>query len=368
MIHRLSANRPSFHTVTFKTGLNVILAERSEDSTKKDTRNGVGKSTLIEIIDFCLGASVSKGKGKGLSIEPLKGWEFTLEITLAGNRVKVTRAIDNPNRFVIDGSTKGWIDQPDPDSNSGECIFKPDRWKALLGWALFDIPNLDESHKYKPSFRSLISYFIRSDVESYNDPFKHISHQQPWNMQLHVGFLLGLNWENASKWQVLKDRENGIKALKAAIKTGAIEGILGSIGDLETQLIQIENQTNASERALQTFKIHSQYESVQRDADRLTKSIHDLVNRNVVENRRLARYEESVKDEAPPSDTSLEELYEESGLVFRDTVKQTLEKARNFHHKIISNRRNFLEREIESIRETIKEAQLADQESNRRTR
>jgi uncharacterized protein YydD (DUF2326 family) len=55
MIYSVSANQRSFHTVTFTTGLNVILAERSETSTEKDTRNGLGKSTLIEIIDFCLG-------------------------------------------------------------------------------------------------------------------------------------------------------------------------------------------------------------------------------------------------------------------------------------------------------------------------
>ena len=42
MIHSVSANQQSFHTVTFTTGLNVILAERSEVSTEKDTRNGLG--------------------------------------------------------------------------------------------------------------------------------------------------------------------------------------------------------------------------------------------------------------------------------------------------------------------------------------
>ena len=88
----------------------MILADRTETSTQKDTRNGLGKSTLIEIIHFCLGANVRTGHR--LSIEPLQGWEFTLDITLAGNRVKVTRAIASPNvSYVIDGTTTGWIDQ-----------------------------------------------------------------------------------------------------------------------------------------------------------------------------------------------------------------------------------------------------------------
>ena len=82
MIHSITANHSSFNPVEFTPGLNVILADRTETSTQKDTRNGLGKSTLIEIIHFCLGSNVQRGQG--LSIEPLRGWEFTLEITLAG--------------------------------------------------------------------------------------------------------------------------------------------------------------------------------------------------------------------------------------------------------------------------------------------
>ena len=55
MIHSVTADRPSFKTVELKPGFNVILAERTKESTKKDSRNGLGKSTLIEIIHFCLG-------------------------------------------------------------------------------------------------------------------------------------------------------------------------------------------------------------------------------------------------------------------------------------------------------------------------
>ena len=131
MIHRITANKSSFHPVEFTPGLNVILADRTETSTQKDTRNGLGKSTLIDIIDFCLGSNVSTGQG--LSIEPLQDWEFTLEITLAGNRVKVTRAIKNPNWLAIEGPTTGWFEQPDEDDLFEGSRFKLDRWRILLG-------------------------------------------------------------------------------------------------------------------------------------------------------------------------------------------------------------------------------------------
>ncbi len=353
MIHGVTANQESFHPVQFKPGLNVVLAERTDTSTKKDTRNGLGKSTLIDIIDFCLGARASRGKG--LFIEPMYGWEFTLEITLAGNRVKVTRAIDNPNRFVIDGATIGWIDQPDIDKESGEHVFNLDRWKVLLGHILFGVPPSNDGNKYKPTLRSLISYFIRSGVDAYTDPFRHTRLQQSWDVQINVGFLLGLNWKNASKWQDIKDQEKGLKAINDAIKTGAMEGILGTVGEWETERIQLEEQIKQEEEALKDFKVHPMYESIQQEVDKTTAIIHNLTNKNIADRRRLARYRESTTVEKPPASVAIEKLYAEAGLIFPDMVRRTLSEAREFHSKIVENRRDFLATEIKRLDRIIED-------------
>lgn len=270
MIHSITANRSSFHPVQFGPGLNVILAERTDTSTQKDTRNGLGKTTLIEIIDFCLGSRVTRGKG--LIIEPLAGWEFTVEITLADNRVKVTRAINIPNRFVINGDTSGWIEQPETDKETGARVFNLERWKTVLAWALFRAPRASDAPKYKPTYRSLISYFIRRGVDAYVEPFRHARQQQPWDVQLHTAYLLGLNWKNASKWQELRDQEKGVKAIEDAIKTGAMEGVWGTVGELEAERVQLESQVNKEAEALKDFRVHPQYEAVQDEADRATET------------------------------------------------------------------------------------------------
>ena len=176
MIHGVSANQKSFHAVTFTTGLNIILAERSTFSTEKDTRNGIGKSTLIEIIDFCLGSRLTKGKG--LLIEPLEQWAFTIDITLDGNRVKVTRSVAEQNLIVVDGPTKGWTEQPDIDEKTGQKFFRADRWRTLLGWVLFDIPRSIDQLPYKPSYRSLVSYLVRLGSDAYSSPFRHFRQQK----------------------------------------------------------------------------------------------------------------------------------------------------------------------------------------------
>ena len=52
MIHAVRANKSSFHAVEFTAGFNLVLADRTKESTRKDSRNGLGKTTLLEIIRF----------------------------------------------------------------------------------------------------------------------------------------------------------------------------------------------------------------------------------------------------------------------------------------------------------------------------
>ena len=346
MIHRITANKSSFRPVEFTPGLNVVLADRTEESTQKDTRNGLGKSTLIDIIDFCLGANVRKGQG--LSIEPLQDWEFTLEITLAGDPVKVTRAINSPSHLDIEGLWDSWVEQADSVNLFKKSRLRLDLWRTLLGATLFGLRSGYDT-KHKPSFRSLISYFIRRGTVAYIDPFSHTPHQPTWDRQLHIAFLLGMNWENASKWQELKDQEKGIDAINDAIKSGAMEGARGSVGELEAECVQLESQLKRESDALEGFKVHPQYETIQNEADRITETIHNLTNQNIVDQRRLSRYKESVEAETPPPNIAIDNIYEESGVIFPDLVRHTLTEAKEFHSKIIENRRAFLETEIRRI-------------------
>jgi uncharacterized protein YydD (DUF2326 family) len=351
VIHRISANKRTFHPIDFKAGLNVIVAERTKTSSQKDTRNGLGKSTLIQIIDFCLGSRVKNGEG--LFIDPLADWAFTIEITLGRNRIKATRSFKAPGRVVIEGSTSGWIEQPDFDEKNNEYILNLERWKNLLGSALFGLNRTNDALKYKPTYRSLISYFLRTSPDAYIDQFRHFRLQQTWDIQVNIGYILGLNWELASRWQDLRDQEAGIKAMESAIKTGALEGLVGTLGELETERVQLETRLEEETKSLSSFKVHPQYADIQKEADELTGQIHSLNNLNVVDRRKLSRYKESIESETPPTEIQIESIYKETGLVFPDALKKTLDEAKDFHKKLIQNRKSFLGSEINNLERQI---------------
>jgi uncharacterized protein YydD (DUF2326 family) len=60
MIISIGSSIPTFKTMTFHRGLNVLLADTSPGATEKQTRNSAGKTSLIEIIHFLLGADCDK--------------------------------------------------------------------------------------------------------------------------------------------------------------------------------------------------------------------------------------------------------------------------------------------------------------------
>ncbi|MEJ1938600.1 DUF2326 domain-containing protein, partial [Nostoc sp. NIES-2111] len=78
MILSISASERSFKAVTgIKPGLNIVVASRSTVSTDKNSRNGTGKSSFVDIIHFCLGSD--KGAIQ-TNKHILQGWIFTIVV------------------------------------------------------------------------------------------------------------------------------------------------------------------------------------------------------------------------------------------------------------------------------------------------
>ena len=291
MIRSVSANRRGFKGAKFTSGVNLILADRSKTAGEKDTTNALGKSTLVEIIDFCLGSNTSPDKG--LRVEPLQGWAFTLELTIGGHDVAVTRSTDAPGFFAVEGVTSGWPEQPTPNKQ-GIPGLDTKRWRAVLAWGMFGLSEATSDGGYKPSARSLLSYFVRNEGAAYNTPFKHFDSQKTWDIQVHNAFLLGLNWEKAALWQRLKDQKNALDALKQAIKTGAVDGELASLGELEAERLRLSTQLDRDREALASFRVLPQDREIEAQANALTAEIYGLVNANITHKRRLERYLDSL--------------------------------------------------------------------------
>jgi uncharacterized protein YydD (DUF2326 family) len=367
MIRAVRCDQASFREVRLSPGFNVILADRTRESTTRDSRNGLGKSTLIEIIHFCLGAELKRGKGLGEA--PLSGWTFTVDLTLAGRELSVSRNTAEANRVHLQGETADWFPGTGAGATGGPqsgTTLRASEWNALLGHLLFGLPREVPEAKYKPSYRSLISYFIRRGRDAFSSPFEHHGKQSEWDKQLHSAFLLGLAWEDARDWQILKDKERVLNDLKRAAAAGMMADMLGTIGELEARKVQLQSRLREQRDALSGFRVHPQYREIEQAANALTQEIHEISNDNVQGRQLLALYQSSVEEEHPPSQDDVARLYEEAGVVFSSALRRRLEDVLAFHTTLLANRRSFLSREIERLAQAIESRERAIREKSDR--
>ena len=174
-------------------------------------------------------------------------------------------------------------------------------------------------------------------------------------VQLHVALLLGLEWRHTVQWQAIKDRGKDLKKLQDFVESSAVPYVGGSIGELEAERVTLLQDIEESSQALSNFRVHPQYESIQREANQITEELHAAANANVIASRRLNLYKQAIASEEPPSDDSVEKVYEETGVVFSENVRRSLAEAREFYGLVLKDRRRFLQKEISRLESGIAE-------------
>jgi uncharacterized protein YydD (DUF2326 family) len=347
MIKSIRSSSPTFKPVIFKKGFNVILADKMSESTDKDSRNGLGKTTLLGIIHFCLGANVKPNTG--LRIEQLKDWTFFLDLTFGEKEFTISRNTTDFGRVYIEGDCSDWSISPEKDeTNDGKLFLKISDWNLTLGQLMFGLP-VNVHKKYAPTFRSLISYFIRHGHGAFEDPFKHHSQQLTWDIQVNNAYLLGLNWEYASDFQLLKDQKGLIDNLEKASKEGILSLYLGSQGELEAEKIRFEEQIKKSESQLKSFKVHPQYIDLQEKAATLTDEIHEITNKLIINQKLLKKYQETIVEENDVSVAQVKKIYSDAGLIFTDNLLTSLDNTIEFHKTIVTNRKAYLTSELDNL-------------------
>lgn len=349
MIYSIDASGDTFRRVDLKPGFNVVVADRKESESSTSSRNGVGKTSLIRIIQFCLG-----GKRRGaLDNEPLDDWTFTCNLDVGEARVEVSRSTSG-GRIQVQGQ---WDRLPvDPNStDDGVAKYSLKRWKQVLGRSMFGLKESTQQQSYTPTFRSLIAFFSRTGQGAYSEPFKTVPQQQSFQKRMYNAYLLGLNWEHAKEMREVKKRRDELKKLKKASESGVFEEIMGSIGALETKRVQLAEDFKNLSNQLDSFEVHPEYSKIEEEANQLTSELHKISNENLHDRRIRDLYLESLEEEDAGEYEDIEEMYAEAGTHFDDSLKSTLNEVKSFHKQIVRNRKEYLKSEIESLEKRIEE-------------
>jgi uncharacterized protein YydD (DUF2326 family) len=369
MIRRFGSDLESFKTLTFRPGLNVLLAEKSAGATDRQSRNGAGKTSFIELVHFLFGADVRKESIFRSDI--LSPWTFDLAIDIGGEAISAARSGAKPSRIVINGPVEAWPLPPQFDERAGHFELSNENWKANLGALWFGLPvsSGDEADRFQPSFRSLFSYFARRQLSGgFQQPMQHSTMQQTWDQQVSICYLLGLDWTIPGKFQELRSQEKVAQELRKAARSGDLGRFFGKAADLRTRLTIAEARAQRLREQLDNFEVVPEYKELEREANEITREIDALNVENVIDGDLLQQLRASLNEEDAPDLGDVTKLYAEAGVLLPDMVRRRFDEVERFHLTIIENRRAHLGAEITSAEARVAERDQRAAERDRRRR
>lgn len=344
MIHRVYSDLPKFKNLTFHKGLNVLLAEKSPGATQQQTRNSAGKSSLLEVMHFLLGADCKKGSL--FKHSKLEAATFGMSFDLGGHAVTVERAGVRGALLDIAGL---------PSVREGALTpVRLTEWREILGQLAFGLEVKDGA--FSPSFRSLIGYFIRRSAPGgMDEPMKQSTLQRLVDQQVNVSFLLGLDWKIPQSWQSVRDREKGLETLRKGMRDGAFGEVLEKESLLRTRAFLAQDEVEKLRTSLASFRVEAQYHAFEEEASSLTKDLSRLADENVLDRRYLEDLRAAMGAEIEPAPSDLERLYREAGVTLPDLVARRFSDVTAFHESVVRNRRAYLESEEKAARRRIED-------------
>jgi uncharacterized protein YydD (DUF2326 family) len=369
MIRRFGSDLSSFKTLTFGPGLNILLADKSEGANDRQSRNGAGKTSFIELVHFLFGADARKESI--FRSDALSPWTFDVAVDIVGEAISAARSGAKPSRIFVNGAVENWPIPPQFDQRAGLFELSNENWKANLGHLWFGLPISvgDEAERFQPSFRSLFSYFVRRQLSGgFQQPMQHSTMQQAWDQQVSICYLLGLDWTIPGRFQELRGQEKVAQELRKAARSGDLGRFFGKAADLRTRLTIAEARTERLRAQLENFEVVPEYKALEREANEITREIDALNIENVVDGDLLQQLRASLGEEDAPDLADVTKLYAEAGVVLPDMVRRRFDEVERFHRTIIENRRAHLNAEIASAetRMTERDQRVADRDRRRR--
>ncbi len=349
-----------FPPVEFKKGINIIYGKK-DTLNPKDSLNSIGKSTFLDLLDFCLLGSHLRAHNPRLfaAKEILEGYKIVLEFEVKNKAYKIKRSFDDPLEIeFIENNISIMYHYDDLKKELGNLIFKRDNYTGIF---------------YDNWFRTLIVFYLKIQKfqrDRFLDPIKYIKDASETELNQYVLYLMGIdnqlshdNYKVSTELKRLQPAVNEIKDLLLQ------KYDLRDLSEMTSEISKLKLETRRLEEAINTFKLGEQYVNAEVTVNKLTGEIKELIYSNFLDKKKIDSYNESIDIKESINTNRIKKLYQELNTEFAILVKKTLDQAIKFRKELSESRRKFLESEIlklnkdiENRNETIQT--LEDERSN----
>lgn len=359
-LSKLYSNKSDvFEPIRFISGLNVAMAEiRLPENKKRDTHN-LGKTTLGQMLNFCLLSSRDNKFFLFKHFDLFKDFVFFLEVELFNDSfVTVRRGVEEPAEISFKTHKVG---NQDLGSLSDE---EWDHLNIQFARARNLLDGLLDLRAIKPwSFRKGLGYLLRSQ-DDFGDVFqldKFKSAHSDWKP--YLARILGFN-ERLVEDQYLKEEELADKQVKEDTIKGELGGSIEDISKIEGMLLLKQNEAEKKQKLLDSFDFRSQdKEKTKKLVDELDEHIARLNSERYSLTYRRKKIVGSLDEEHILFDPDVAEtFFREVGVSFEGQIKKDFQQLIAFNRAITEERRGYLIEERTEIETELRKinAELND--------
>ena len=335
--------------IKFHKGLNLIVDNTPSD-TRTETGNSVGKTTVLRLVDMCLGKdpkSIYTDPSDPRSAdEQIK--EFLLD-TKAIVELALTRNWEKDDIVI----RRDFISGKKAIRTINGTHYKAEDFENALGQELLGI------NMSKPSFRQIISHNIRYSELALTNVLKTVNvYTKDTEYEALYLFMFGCEIDETDRRQELIDKikaENAFKKrLEKSYNKSTFRTLLGlvdaKIEELEARKASLNVNPDFENLVSQLNKIKCQINVINVDIVTL-----ELKKNTILETRKEIESQHSNVDIE-----QLSTLYKEAKSLIPE-IQRTFEELVNYHNSMIASRSRFvsmalptLNKDIEAKKEELK--------------
>lgn len=346
-IESLLISTPSkvIRELKFHKGLNLIVDQTSIQNTT--TGNNVGKTTVLKLIDFCLGKSAdviyqdpeSKRGIYHLVKDFLVKNKVVITLTLTDDFDEPTRKIEISRNFLNRNSAIHSI--------NGKNILKKDFEKAL-GESIFPQININ-----KPTFRQIISHNIRYDELSLTHTLKTLdSYTTNEEYEALNLYLFGCDFDNGHRKQELSAAIQNESKFKKRLEKQETKGAYKSALEIiEIEIEKLNEQKKSLNINPELDKDLQNLNEIKSQINRISSDISNLsLRRDIILDLQKDFENQKVDDDL----TQLKMIYAQASSLIPN-LQKSFEELVQYHNQMIDNKIKFVSEELPTIYSTIKE-------------
>ena len=357
---RITAGSLVIRDIEFHEGMNLIVDETISDNLRT-TGNNAGKTTVLKLVDFCLGAKpnivYTDPEDRHSKYELVENFLCDREVLVT---LILTDEIGNPSakRVTIE---RNFLQRNRAIRRiDGEQVAAAD-FERRLGEEL--LPRLPEGGK--PTFRQAIGHNIRYDPFIMENTLKTLG---PFGKSIEYEalylFLLGIPHRAAGEKQALEARRRAEKRYLKRLLNGH------SASDYRTVLTQIEREVATLEASRQDLSVGEDYASKLEELDDVKMELSRasaLVSQTEL---RIAIIEEARRELlggiSKVDLSELRSLYE-GAKAFVPDLHRSFEDLVDFHNTMIYERVEFMSRDLPTLQRQRSDARAGMEALLRKT-